>query len=149
MRKSLLAGALLLYVACGGGGGDGTGIKPVASVTVTIAASTIPVNGTTQATAVAKDANGTVVSGKTAAWTSLTPAVASVNSTTGVITGVAAGNATIQATIDGVSGTGGISVTAPVSICGSAPITVVDLAVGGVRELSSTSTSGCIKIPAA
>jgi len=106
MRKSLLAGALLLYVACsGGGGGDGSGPGPVASVTVTIAASTITVNGTTQATAVAKDAKGTVVTGKVPAWTSLTPAVASVNSTTGVITGVAAGNATIQATIDGVSGT--------------------------------------------
>src|SRR5438067_2426186 len=148
MRKSLLAGALILYAACGGTK-DGTGVGPVASVTVTIAASTITVNATTQATAVAKDANGTVVSGKTAAWTSLTPAVASVSSTTGVITGVAAGNATIQATIDGVSGTGGISVTAPVSICGSGPVTVVDLAVGGVRELSSSATSGCIKIPAA
>ncbi len=150
MRKSLLAGALLLYVACsGGGGGDGSGPGPVASVTVTIAASTITVNGTTQATAVAKDANGTVVTGKVATWTSLTPTVASVNSTTGVITGVAAGNATIQATIDGVSGTASITTTAPVSICGSGPLTVVDLAVGGVRELSSSSTSGCIKIPAA
>ncbi len=149
MRKSLLAGALLLYVACGGGGGDGNGPGPVASVTVTIAASSITVNGTTQATAVAKDANGTVITGKVPAWTSLTPTVASVNSTTGVITGVAAGTATIQATIDGISGTAGISVTAPVSICGSGPLTVVDLAVGGVRELSSTSTSGCIKIPAA
>src|SRR5438067_11165660 len=112
MRKSLLAGALILYVACSGGGGDGSGPGPVASVTVTIAASTIAVNATTQATAVAKDANGTVVSGKTAAWTSLTPAVASVSSTTGVITCVAAGNATIQATIDGVSGTGAVSVPA-------------------------------------
>jgi len=36
-----------------------------------------------------------------------------------------------------------------VSICGSGALTVVDLAVGGVRELSSSSTSGCIKIPAA
>ena len=148
MRKSLLAGALLLYAACGGTK-DGTGVGAVATVTVTLGASTIAVNATTQATAVAKDGNGTVVTGKTAAWTSLTPTVASVNSTTGVITGVAAGNATIQATIDNVSGTGGISVTAPVSICGSGPLTVVDLAVGGVRELSSSSTSGCIKIPAA
>src|SRR5436305_14451914 len=100
MRKSLLAGALLLYVACSGGGGDGSGPGPVASVTVTIAASTITVNGTTQATAVAKDAQGTVVTGKVPAWTSLTAAVASVNSTTGVINGVAAGNATIHVTID-------------------------------------------------
>ena len=148
MRKSLLAGALLLYAACGGGG-DGSGPGAVASVTVTAGAASITVNATTQATAVAKDANGTVVPGKTAAWTSLTPAVASVNSTTGVITGVAAGAATIQATIDGISGTVSIQVTAAVGICGTGPLTVVDLAVGGVRELSSSSTSGCIKIPAA
>jgi hypothetical protein len=148
MRKSLLAGSLLLYAACGGTK-DGTGVGAVASVTVTLGASSITVNGTTQATAVAKDGNGTVVPGKTAAWTSLTPTVASVSSTTGVITGVAAGTATIQGTIDGVSGQGSITVTAPVSICGTGPLTVVDLAVGAVRELSSSSTSGCIKIPAA
>ena len=146
MRKSLLAGALLVYVACSGGGGDGP--AGVASVTVTAGASSIIVNGTTQATAVAKDGKGNVVSGKTATWTSLTPAVASVNSS-GVITGVAAGNATIQATIDNVPGTIAITVTAPVASCGSGPLTVVDLAVGAVSVLSAASTSGCIKIPAA
>ncbi len=148
MRKSLLAGALLLYVACSSGGGGSPGPGAVASVTVTAGASSIIVNGTTQATAVPKDANGTVITGKTATWTSLTPAVASVNSS-GVIIGVAAGTATIQGTIDNVNGTVSIAVTAPVGICGTAPLTVVDLAVGGVKELSAASTSGCIKIPAA
>ena len=147
MRKSLLAGALLLYAACGGGG-DGTGTQTVASVTVTLGASTITVNATTQATAVAKNANGDVISGKTATWQSLTPTVATVNST-GVVTGVAAGTATIQATIDNVNGSTQLQVTAPVSICGTGPLTVVDLPVGGVQVLSAAATSGCIKIPAA
>jgi hypothetical protein len=147
MRKSIIAGALLLYTACGDGGG-GQGPGPVATVTVTASASQISVNGTTQATAVAKDANGTTVTGKTATWTSLSPTVASVNSSTGVVTGVAAGTATIQATIDGINGSTSIQVTAPVGAC-SAGLTTVDLAVGAFRELSANATNGCIKIPAA
>ena len=144
MRKSIIAGALLLYTACGGGDGPAPGPGPVASVSVTSNASQISVNGTAQGTAVPKDANGTTVTGKTPTWTSLTSSVASVNSSTGVITGVGAGTATIQATVDGVNGTGNIQVIAPVAAC-SAGVTTVDLPVGGFREIAA----GCIKIPAA
>ena len=145
MRKSIIAGALLLYTACGSGGGGGpSGPGPVASVTVTSNAAQISVNGTAQGTAVPKDAAGTTITGKTATWASLTPAVASVNSSTGVITGVAVGTATIQATIDGISGSTSVQVIAPVSAC-AAGVTTVDLPVGGFREMGA----GCIKIPAA
>ena len=144
MRKSIIAGALLLYTACGGDGGGPAGPGPVTSVTVTSNAAQISVNGTAQGTAVPKDANGTIVTGKTATWASLTPAVASVNSSTGVITGVAVGTATIQATVDGISGSTSVQVIAPVSAC-AAGVTTVDLPVGGFRELGA----GCIKIPAA
>jgi hypothetical protein len=67
-----------------------------------------------------------------------------VNSSTGVITGVAAGTATIQATVDGINGTTSVQVIAPVSAC-SAGVTTVDLPVGGFREIAA----GCIKIPSA
>jgi len=143
MRKSMIAGALLFSVACGGGDG-GAGPGAVTTVTVTANASQISVNGTAQASAVPKDANGTTVTGRTAAWTTLTPSVANVNNSTGVVTGVAAGTATIQATVDGISGTVSIQVIAAVSAC-SAGLTTVDLPVGGFREMSA----GCIKIPAA
>lgn len=143
MRKSIIAGVLLLYTACGGGDGPAPGPGAVTSVSVTSNASQISVNGTAQGTAVPKDANGTTVTGKTATWTSLTPAVASVNSSTGVITGIAVGTATIQATVDGISGSTSVQVIAPVSAC-AAGVTTVDLPVGGFREIAA----GCIKIPA-
>jgi hypothetical protein len=145
MRKTMIACGLLLFVACSGG--DGGGPLPVASVTVTSDATQISVNATAHATAVPKDASGTAITGKTATWTSLNAGVASVSSA-GLITGVAPGTAVIQATIDGVSGTVTITVIAPVGVCNTG-LTVVDLAVGGFRELTSTATSGCIKIPAA
>ena len=146
MRKTMIACGLLLSVACGGGG-DGSGPLPVASVTVTSDATQISVNATAHATAVPKDANGNAITGKTATWTSLNTGVAAV-SPAGVITGVAVGTAAIQGTVDGVSGSVTIQVIAPVAVCNTG-LTVVDLAVGGFRELSSTATSGCIKIPAA
>jgi trimeric autotransporter adhesin len=80
-----------------------------ASVVVTFDSSSVAVGHTSQAKAVAKDASGNVLSGKTATWTSKTTSIASV-STAGVVTGVAAGTATIQATIDGVNGTGTLTV---------------------------------------
>jgi len=55
-------------------------------------------------TAVAKDANGVVVPGKTATFTSSDEAVATV-SANGVVTAVSAGTATIKATIDGKEAT--------------------------------------------
>ena len=151
MRKSMIVGALLLSVACGGsgagGGGGGTGPGPVTTVGVTSNAAQISVNGTAQASAVPKDANGTTVTGKTPAWVSLNPGIATVNSS-GVVTGVGAGTASIQATVDGITGSVSIQVTAAVSACNTG-LTTVDLAVGGFREITAASTNGCIKIPAA
>jgi len=65
-----------------------------------------------------------------------------------VITGIAAGTATIQATVAGISGTGTVQVIAAVAACNTG-LTVVDLAVGAVRTLTSASTQGCIKVSAA
>jgi hypothetical protein len=147
MRKLIIPAALLLFAACSNGGGTSPAV--VATVQVSLSASSIAIFATSQASAVAKDRNGNVISGRTAAWTSLSPAVATVVAGTGVVTGVAAGTTSIQATIDGVVGAATITVIAPVSVCGGTGPTLVDLAVGGTQVLSAASTQGCIKIPAA
>jgi hypothetical protein len=146
MRKSILAGALLVVAACSKDGG-GSGPAVVTTVSVTASPTQITVGGTAQASAIVKDQNGNALSGKTVSWTSLQPAIATVNPTSGLITGVSAGTATIQGTAEGVSGTATVVVIAAVSACNTG-ITVVDLPVGGVRVLSASETQGCIKMPA-
>jgi hypothetical protein len=143
MRKLATLGALLLFAAC-----KGSETEPLVTTTVTVSASPaqISVNGTSQASAVPKDQNGNPIAGKTVAWTSLTPAIASVDAT-GLVRGLAAGTATIQATVDGVAGTTNIAVIAPVFTCTAGP-TIVDVAVGEVRVLSSQASGGCAKVSA-
>lgn len=141
----MMAGAVIAFIACSGD--PGTGTPHVASVTVTLNPTQITVNGTSQATAVVKDQFETVMTGQTVSWLSLTPTVASVTSA-GVVTGVSAGTAAIQATVSGVTGSATIQVIAAVAVCNTG-LTVVDLGAGGVRTLSSTSTQGCIKVSAA
>ena len=84
---------------------------PVATLTVTLASPNIYTGSTTQATAVAKDANGNVLTGRTASWVSLSPSVASVSSS-GTVTGIAAGTASIQATVETKTGSATVGVTA-------------------------------------
>jgi alpha-tubulin suppressor-like RCC1 family protein len=82
---------------------------PVASVTIAPASATVVVGGTVPLTATTKDAAGNVLTGRAVAWTSSDAAVATVSGT-GLVTGVAAGSATIMATSEGQSGTAQLSV---------------------------------------
>jgi uncharacterized protein YjdB len=75
----------------------------VASVTVTAATTSLSVGQSTQATAVLKDANGNIVTAPIT-WSSSAPSIASVSSS-GLVTAVAAGSATITAMSGTVSGT--------------------------------------------
>ena len=82
----------------------------VATVEVTPSAQTITAFGNTvQLTAVAKDAQGGTLSGKTFSWTSSATGVAAVNAS-GVVTAAGNGTATITATTDGVSGSVSVAV---------------------------------------
>src|SRR3989441_1191321 len=81
---------------------------PVASVTVSPA--TAAGGATTQLTATPKDANGTALSGRAVTWATSNAAVATA-SASGLVTGVAAGSATITATSEGQSGTAALTVT--------------------------------------
>ncbi|HYT83157.1 MAG TPA: Ig-like domain-containing protein [Gemmatimonadales bacterium] len=82
----------------------------VVSVSVEPAAPSLVVGTTVQLAATPKDANGNPVSGRVVTWASSAPAVATVSGG-GVVTGMAAGAATITATSEGQSGTAAATVT--------------------------------------
>lgn len=82
---------------------------PVATVTVSPASATVSPGQTQQLTATPRDANNNPLSGRAITWTTSNGAVATVN-TSGLVSGVAAGSATITATSEGKSGTSAITV---------------------------------------
>lgn len=85
---------------------------PVAAVVVTAPSTQLTVGGTpTQFSAVARDANGATLAGRAITWGTSSTAIATV-SQTGLVTAVAAGNATITATSEGINGTSAITVVA-------------------------------------
>jgi len=113
----------------------------VASVTVTPPTASVTVGQTTTLTAQTLDANGSALTGRAVAWTSSNTGIATV-SATGVVTGVAPGNATITATSEGKSGTSAITVTppapAPVASVTVAPA-ALPLIVGQTGTLTATT----------
>ena len=90
-------------------------LQPVAKVEVTPNPGTVLVGGTLQLAAVTKAGNGTVLTGRPVTWKTSNATVATVNAS-GLVTGVAAGTATITATSQGVDGTDLITVTPPLGI---------------------------------
>ncbi|MDP9203409.1 MAG: Ig-like domain-containing protein [Gemmatimonadota bacterium] len=84
----------------------------VTTVTVAPASASIAVGATVALTATVWDQQGNVMTGQTVTWSTNNAAAATVSSD-GVVTGVAAGSATITATSTGKSGTSSITVTAP------------------------------------
>src|SRR5205807_10667261 len=77
---------------------------PVASVTVSPASASVQAGQTVQLTATPKDVNGNPLTGRTISWSSSNTSVATVNSS-GLVSCVVAGSATITATSEGQSGT--------------------------------------------
>ena len=111
---------------------SGTTVALVASVAVSLPVAGAAVGQTLQLTATPKDSSGNPLSGRTIAWSSSAQQVATV-SASGLVTGVAAGSATITAMSEGKSGTAAITVTAPVI---TTPGPVRDLAVASVTDTS-------------
>src|SRR5438067_3796787 len=83
----------------------------VASIVVSLSASTVQVGASVQATAVLKDASGNTVTGPTVSWSSSNAAVATVNST-GRVTALGPGSASIVATIEAVTASANLGVVA-------------------------------------
>jgi uncharacterized protein YjdB len=84
---------------------------PVATVTVSPTPANIDLTATLQLTATARDASGTILTGRVFTWTSANVAIATV-SATGLVTARGVGTVTISAQAEGKSGDAVITVTA-------------------------------------
>lgn len=144
--RGAVAACLVLLSACGGGGDAAPPTAPspaptpaptpVATVDVSPGSLTLDVAATGTLTATLRDATGAVLAGRTVAWTSAEPGVASVAG--GVVTAVAPGNTTVTATSEGRSGTASVTVRPrPVASVTIAPDSTL-LEVGATRTLVAT-----------
>lgn len=114
------AGSATITASCAGKSGTATvtvtSAPPptpvVTTVTVSPPSASVVAGNTVTLSASVKDQQGNVMTGQAVNWSSNNTAAATVNSS-GVVTGVAAGSATITATSSGKSGTSAITVTAP------------------------------------
>jgi uncharacterized protein YjdB len=113
---------------------------PVASVSVSPATPSVQVGGTVQLSAVTRDANGNVLTGRTISWSSSSPIVATV-SVSGLVSALVAGSSTITATSGSVNGTSALTVTAsppvPAASVSVSPATA-NVAVGQTQQLTAT-----------
>ncbi len=112
----------------------------VASITVTPASATLSVGQTSQETAVAKDAGGAVISGTTFTWTTSNPAIAMVSSS-GVVSAVGAGTATIRAASSGVTGSMSVNVTTTAATVASVSVSLSasSIQVGGSTQATAVA----------
>jgi alpha-tubulin suppressor-like RCC1 family protein len=88
-----------------------TSAPPVNSVSVTPDSSGMPIGSTQPLTATMRDASNNVLSGRSVAWQSSNPGVATVSSS-GLVTAVALGTTTITATSEGKSAQASLAVEA-------------------------------------
>jgi len=115
--------------------------RPVASVTLTPNSGTLTqIGATLQLGATVRDDAGAVVTGRTIAWSSSNSAIVTVNSS-GLVTAVAAGTATISGTVDSKVGTAAITVAIaprPIASVEVTPPTATLTQVGATVQLSAT-----------
>jgi plastocyanin len=118
-------------------------VAPVlATVTINAPATSMAVSGTIQLTATTKDQNGAAIAA-TVTWSSSASGIASVGSTTGLVTGVAAGSATITASATA----GGVTVTSNVQITITPPPPVLASVTIGAAS-SSVTVNGTLQFTA-
>ncbi len=111
---------------------------PVATVSVSPASANVAVGGTQQLSAVTRDSAGTTLTGRVVTWTSSNTTVATVSSS-GLVTGRAAGAATVTATSEGKTATSAITViVVPVATVTVSPAAAT-MAVGATQQLSAVT----------
>ena len=114
---------------------------PVASVSVSPTTASLQIGGSTQLSAVTRDGNGNVLTGRVIAWSSTNTGIATV-STSGLVTAVAAGSVSVTASSEGQLGSSAITVSAPAPVP-VASVTVApassSLLVGATAQLSATT----------
>ena len=125
MVTGVAAGSTTIRATVGGIAGNATvtvtapPAPTVASVSVDPRSAAVVIGQTVTLAATARDAGGAVMAGQTATWSSLSPGVATVSSA-GVVTGVAAGTATIRASIAGITSDASVTVSAAPTAAGFA-----------------------------
>ena len=112
----------------------------IASITVTLGSSTIAIGSKTQATAVAKDADGNILAGKVLTLSSDNPSIATL--TQGVVTGGSVGTTNITAVAEGVTGSAPITVALSAGFGSlSEKIRIVDIGTTFAPTLNGPSAS--------
>ena len=132
--------AVMTYTVSGTAGCTGTN----ATATINIDVTQAPTTGTLSAT------DATICSGTTStvsstisggSWSSSNNAIATVNSSSGLVTGVAAGTAVMTYTVSGTAGCTGTNVTATINIDVTQAPTAGTLSAGDATLCSGTSTT--------
>jgi hypothetical protein len=113
VRCGVIAAGVCGGLSCGGGDPTSVDTKGLATVSVSLSASSIQAGQTTTATATGRDQTGALISVGTVVWTSGAPSIATVSSG-GLVQGVAPGQAAITATAGGKQGSATVTVQ-PVS----------------------------------
>lgn len=114
---------------------------PGVNISVTLSGASVIVGNTVQATAIAHDANGNPIALPAGGFTSSDPTNASVNSSTGVVTGNGVTTASIIYTVTGTGVTG----SAPLSVTSPAPsVTAVSLWYTGVVNQNVSASGGML-----
>ena len=101
-------------LSCGDDDPSGPDGEPVATVSVAPATGTIAPGKTLQLEATTRDASGAALIDRDISWSSSREGVATVSGS-GLVTGVADGQAAITASSEGKSGSAGVSVLSPVA----------------------------------
>ncbi len=122
------------------GAGVTVRLVPVAAVSISPASANVLPGGTVQLAATTYDAAGNVLNGRAIAWASSDPTVATVSSS-GLVTGVAAGSATITATSEGVTGSASITVGQPVLSVSTLRLAFSAISAGGAPPTQVVSIS--------
>jgi hypothetical protein len=81
----------------------------VATIDVVLDSTSLGIGHSARAVATVMDSAGNLIAGRTITWASLSPTVATVSSS-GMVTAVAAGSATIEAAVSGISGSASLAV---------------------------------------
>ena len=143
-RRAVLVAVTTTLAACGGDS-PGAGLAPetVSRIDVSAPSTTIAPQQTVQFGAVARSSSGTTIGTVTPVWSSSASAVATVNAS-GIVRGVAPGNAVISATAGGVSGTVPVTVTSGAGVLSSLVVGSQDrtIELGSVTQASVTGLDG-------
>ena len=139
MNKTVELGALLFSLLLWSCGGDSTPTAPPPTPTpvatsITLSATSLSFSSlgeTSQLSATVKDQNGATMSGASVTWSSSSASIATVSST-GLVTSVADGTATITAT------SGSLSATASVTVAQAAANLVLSDSILTFASLAST-----------